>query len=137
VSEGRPLAVLNWLPSGHEADLRRRLAAGGFRSLDLDGTDVVSAATFLGAARAQLFGAEETANWSSFTDQIRNHPVVAGGERVAFVWSHADRMLESGLPDLVTALDILTGVARERYGLGSTFAVFLLGDGPNFAERRG
>lgn len=132
-SRTRPLAVLNWLPAEREVELRSQLEADGFRPIDLDGSDVVDAATFLAAAATQLFDGEETANWSSFNDQLRNHPVVGDGDRVALVWTHVDRMLASGLPDLVTALDVLAGVARERYELGGTFVVHLLGDGPNFA----
>jgi hypothetical protein len=132
-SRVRPLALLNWLPADREAELRSQLEADGFRAIDLDGSGAVDAATFRSAAATQLFDGEETANWSSFNDQLRNHPVVCDADRVALVWTQVDRMLTSGLPDLVTALDILAGVARERYGLGSTFVVYLLGDGPNFA----
>lgn len=125
------LAIVNWAASADLGDLRSLLATEGFAAAELSGGTVHDRDTFLVEASRSMLGGVEAHNWSSFGDLLR--PAVCElGTAVALVWTDAHRMLAGGLPDLVTALDLITGVARALYEQEHTLIVFLVGEGPNF-----
>jgi hypothetical protein len=127
------LAVLNYVPLARLDDLRAELHAARYQILGLDGVGVRDASGFFTAASAQLFTGERISNWDSFADMLANHATVIESPRTAFIWTEAQQMLDGRLRDLVTAANVLTGIARDAYADSRRFVTFLAGAGPNFA----
>ena len=125
---------MNYAPTERLDSVRSELRSAGYEVLDLNGAGVVNAPTFFAAASRQLFNGEPISNWDSFGDVLANSRTIVLSDRAALVWSHAHEMLTSGLRDLITATDVLTGISRLVYADDSRrFITFLIGDGPNFA----
>lgn len=77
-------------------------------------------------------------NWDALADSLFGGLDQLGETRVAFIWTHADNMLHSGLDDLLTAVicfdQIASVVATTEAGLSEPvkLLVFLVGKGANF-----
>ena len=80
---------------------------------------------------AEVLG-QPVGNWSALEDRLRLAIFEAPGEEYALLWTDAHRMLEGGLPGLVTAADLCYRMARTREDHGHRFRAFFVGDGPNF-----
>ena len=126
------LAVVNYVSGADHEQLMQRLEASGYKVIELPGEDVHDEASFMRAATEHLLGGYDALNWSRFEDSLGQLEWSHSERPVALVWTEVDRMLEGGLSDLVTALDIFTGFSRHRYKSDKIFVTFLLGEGPNF-----
>jgi hypothetical protein len=77
-------------------------------------------------------------NWDALTDSLFGGLDQLGEARVAFIWTHSDNMLHSGLDDLLTAVicfdQVASLVATTEASLSEpvNLLVFLIGKGANF-----
>ncbi|PYS30269.1 MAG: hypothetical protein DMF75_16190, partial [Acidobacteria bacterium] len=77
-------------------------------------------------------------NWDALTDSLWGGLAELGKERVALIWTNAQRMLEHGLQDLLIANGcfehIASTMATTKYGISRPImlVVFLVGEGNNF-----
>ena len=126
------LAVLNVAPQREHGALLDELEAAGFDVLTLDGSGASDAAGLFAAASEQLFHGEPAPNWDSFADVLINVVVGVEHDKIALVWTHADKLLEGRLVDLLTAADVLAGTARTSAEIRPTFVTFFVGDGDAF-----
>ncbi|MBW3602598.1 MAG: barstar family protein [Actinobacteria bacterium] len=126
------LAVTNYVAQGRLDELLTVLADAGFAIIELDGADVRDEASLLEQISAQVLDGEEVGNWDSLADVLRAHVWLLDDDRIALVWTHADRMLDGYLADLIVAADVLAGISRQLFADHRTFVTFLVGSGPNF-----
>lgn len=127
------LAVINYVASDDLDKLISFLGSHKHWVYKLDGKEISEKQSLLVQLSAALFGHQVVANWSSFEDLLYTWVNETSYPHLAIVWTDAHRMLEGGLGDLVTALDIMTRVARHYYEQEIDLVIFLIGDGPNFA----
>ncbi|MFN3653215.1 MAG: barstar family protein [Armatimonadota bacterium] len=127
----------------HSADLdalRSTLVARGFTLLELDGRQVRDKHSFLLQVRSDFPSPEglEPHNWDAFSDCLWLSLRELGAANVAVVWTQVERMLDGGLPDLLTAVSCLEQVAisvagtEEGFPRATALLIFLVGEGPNF-----
>jgi hypothetical protein len=139
------LKVLNFVDLRALPELEGFLKASGFRLLYLDGTHVTDRDSFLEQAAKSLPQPDDLVavhSWDAFEDSLANGLAAATDDRAAIIWTHAEKMLEGGLSDLVIITNILMDVARSfsipRPGLPHpsplAFCTVLAGVGLNFRE---
>lgn len=132
--------IINCVQSADEARLRVLLQSENVRIFVLQGAHVHDAASFLRQVGLDLPREPdlEPGNWDGFVDCLWGGLAELDSSHVAILWTDAHRMLEGGLPDLLTAISCFEQVARSLYAPESnlpspmTLQVFLLGDGTNF-----
>lgn len=124
-------------------DLNDFLASHQYHVFILDGAEVTDEASFFAKVGEQLpqdptLG--RCPNWDAFIDSVWGGLASLPEDRVALVWTHAERMLEQGLPDLLEAascFESLAGRLKSRVTDEGCFRpvvlnVFLVGTGDNF-----
>lgn len=126
------LAVINYVASTSLQELNDLLGAAQCGVVNLHGEMVRDKASLLAATSRQLFDGLDSHNWSALEDLLRNTVWKLDKKFVALVWTDAHQMLNGGLSDLITAVDIFTGLSRNLYKQDRVFVTFLVGDGPNF-----
>ena len=135
------LRVVNFVSSNSIANVRQFLNQNGFSIFELDGHNVVDAQSFFPAA-IRLFPQDPPlsgrVNWDAFLDSLWGGLDNLGEKRVAFIWTHAEKMLDHGLEDLFIAAEcfqqLASDVATDKYGISQPLEllVFLVGEGRNF-----
>lgn len=140
--DANTFSTMNLVADADHERLRHALDDEGFAVFTIDGTDVHDAESFFAAAIAGL-PTPPDARADDFT-VLRDHlrvglDALESGD-VAFVWRHADAMLEHGLPTLLDAVDTFVSLSRQVYSPARTnfshkirLLTFLSGSGPNFA----
>lgn len=135
------LRVINCVNSSSLQSLDRFLRESGFTVFELNGKQVEDAQSFFAESikilpqDPQLNG---NINWDAFTDSLWGGLANLGQDRVAIIWTNADRMLEHGLQDLLVASGcfehIASTMATTKYGLARPvqLLVVLVGEGNNF-----
>lgn len=126
------------------AELLAALEAQGYVILLLDGSAARGKDSLLDAfdRDVPVPGLKSAGSWDAFADCVWQR-VMEGeaGEAAALVWTHADRMLDHGLEDLLAAVTTLTRVSKQvesaaerepESGAPAAFRTFLVGAGPNF-----
>ncbi|MFN3254760.1 MAG: barstar family protein [Ilumatobacter sp.] len=110
------------------------LDRSGFALRSVETAGVSTAQEFIDRC-AETFGFP-SGGWDSFGDDMWNvlFPDDDEGDKVAFVWNHADALLDEGLDAMLHAVDVLAHTGRAAYADGVEIITFLLGDGPNFAR---
>jgi hypothetical protein len=126
------LAVLNYGNDSELQALHEQLTAAGYEVLELRGEPIRDGRSLFNAVSKDLLQGEPVENWSGLNDSLRNALLERRTDKIALVWTHVHQMLDGALPDLVTVLDLLTGISRELYSDNRSFVTFLLGEGPNF-----
>lgn len=133
--------LLSCVSEADMAELKALLDREHFALLEIDGTEVRDARSFFVQARKALpldpplSGA---VNWDAFSDSLWEGLDGLSKPRVALIWKAAHKMLDGSLPDLLTAADSLSGVARSVRDPSTGIAtptellLFLVGTGPNF-----
>ncbi len=121
------------------AELRRGLATLGFHLLSLRGEDMRGERDFLGACGNLLGGEPDVLSWDNFADSFLEI-LGFGPERVALIWSRADRLLQEDLHTFLMGVHLLKEVqyrmaVRKIRGAGVQFAFYLLGCGGSFDAR--
>lgn len=125
-------SALSFVSSHRSAEVDAHLQSRAGSVGRLDGAEVVDRESFFRQAARDLFDAP-VENWAQFEDRLRLSVMQAPGDEYAFVWTDVHRMLEGGLPTLVTVADICFTFARARASHGHRFRAFFIGDGPNFS----
>ena len=135
------LRVVNWVSQSSLKSSRRFLEQNGFRVFELDGQNVRDAQSFFDES-LKLFPFDPPLSgrlhWDAFQDSLWGGLADLGERHVAIVWTKAERMFESGLPDLFIVVDIIQNIASEigttEYGLSRPIdlVTFLVGEGDNF-----
>ncbi|SRR6266542_1030614 len=129
---------------GELASLRAMLITDGFRLFQLNGSNVHDRSTFLEEASRALPhepGVEVVSKWDALVDSLWGGLAIEETSNVTFLWTDAQRMLEHGLPDLLTAVSCLEHLARQVATPSAGFPravrliTFLLGEGDNFPRR--
>ncbi|TNF24440.1 MAG: hypothetical protein EP329_24940 [Deltaproteobacteria bacterium] len=128
------LSVLNYVALEDVEAARAALEAWGYAVVELDGAAVIDRDSLLRQATVDLPGFDEVEpiNWSGFDDALTGMVFEIDVPKLALVWRGAHRMLDGGLPDLMVAADVMTGVARLVYSQGAVFIIVLAGEGANF-----
>jgi hypothetical protein len=125
-------AVLNWVNAADAERLRAALRATDLHVVELNGSLVDDAPSLFAAFETLLGRGFAAGRWDALRDVM---PEIVGrtrSEDSCLVWDHADNMLHGGLPDLVTALDLLVETSRDFGTHNRRFVTYLLGEGPNF-----
>src|SRR6266404_6912964 len=135
--------VINCVSQEALARLRSFLNDNGFSIFELDGTKIDDAPSFFIESAKKLPqdpSLSGNVNWDAFIDSIWGGLAELGKERVAFIWTNDQRMLEHGLKDLLTANGCLEHIASTmnttKYGISRPvkLLVFLVGEGNNFKQ---
>jgi hypothetical protein len=122
-------------------ELHSTLARANFQIFELDGTGIFDKKSFFNRANIDLPhepGMITKESWDAFTDAIWGGVFSIMAVNIAVVWTHVEKMLVCGLPDLVTAIDCFKFLSSELEAYhdeaqqSRRFRVFLLGSGPNF-----
>jgi Barstar (barnase inhibitor) len=108
--------------------------------LRLDGADVHDKESLLRQAERDLPFPPDLPprGWDGFADGLWNGLAGLEATEVAIVWTHADRMLESGLEDLLVAARLLAslsaqvGTTERGFPRELVLRTFLAGAGANF-----
>lgn len=133
--------LLSCVSQADLSELKTLLDREHFTVLEIDGSEVRDARSFFIQATTALPlepPLSGVVNWDAFSDSLWQGLDGLAKPRVALIWTGAQQMLEGGLPDLLTAVDVLCDVARSvrdpLTGVATPTEVllFLVGLGPNF-----
>jgi hypothetical protein len=136
------LGVVTLVNQASQESLLQTLETWGERVFVLDGSNVHDGETFLAQAAHDLPLTQRAHyHWAGFPDDLWGWLLKVEDQDVSLVWSHADRMLDGGLADLLLAVECVSGVARQVYDPTESgfpremsLRLFLLGEGANFPE---
>lgn len=126
------LAVLNYGNNTEHQALGEQLVAAAYRVFELSGDSIRDRRSLFAAVSKDLLQGEPVETWSGLEDSLRNALLDCRELKLALVWTSTQQMLDGGLADLVTFLDILMRISRQFYSQNRLLVTFLLGEGPNF-----
>jgi hypothetical protein len=126
------LGVVNYGNDAEMQSLRDQLSAAGYRLLQLNAAEIKHLRSLFGAVSKDLLEGETVDNWDGLKDSLRNALLEIREPKIALLVTSTHQLLEGSLPELVTLLDILTGISRDLSKKNRVFLTFLLGEGPNF-----
>lgn len=136
ISEGPEprFSLMNYVASLDTESLIESLKGWGYNVVTLDGSKVRDKASLMAQATVDLpaFDEARPKNWAGFNDATGSMFFEFDESKIALVWTSAHTMLESGLADFVTAIDVFTTLARRGVDHDVTFLVFFTGEGLNF-----
>ena len=135
MAEQSEYAVTTYVNQADLDQLLARFEGSDYRVFVLHGDAVASKAALFAQAEKDLPLPEDYRrihNWSSFEDCLWNMVFNFDEERMAFIWTHVEQMLVSGLEDFTTAADVLITLARRVYEKQIDLSVFFVGEGANF-----
>jgi hypothetical protein len=121
--------------------LKCLLAENGFRIFELDGAsigDKISLFVKAGEHLPHENGLIARNSWDALIDTLWGGLAELNAERVAFIWTHAEKMLEHSLTDMLIANDcfqhLASEVATTEHGFPHPMLlkIFLVGVGENF-----
>ncbi len=137
--------VINLVSAQDLVILRKSLEEEGYYVLEIDGQNVADGESFFKAAaevlpaNPPLKGATGE-NWDAFEDSVWEGFSNLGKSKVVVIWTHADKILESGLGDLISICDCFFTLSRQlkdtKSGIEKPIEVkwILAGEGPNFSK---
>lgn len=140
-SDPADLPVVNCINSESLERLRQFLRQNNWRVFEIDGSDIEDKPSLLAKVADHLPHEPDLIardSWDAWVDTLWGGLAGLNEERVAFVWTHAERMLVRGLPDLLTAVECIQNLASDvstaDYGFPRPMLLrlFLVGEGDNF-----
>jgi hypothetical protein len=134
------LELINCVNQSALEEVDATLRTWGMRVFYLNGEGIIDKGTLLAQVERDLpmSAGLRPHNWDALVDCLQGGLNGLTDERVAIVWTHADRLLESDLQDFLIAIRSLTDVARHVYAGGAAFPhemalyIFLVGASSNF-----
>ncbi len=132
------LQLINFVSTPTAPPLLGALAAADYQVINLDGGTITDKSSLMTQAALDMpgFDVSRPQGWSGFEDAITTMLFALEARSVALVWHQAHRMLEGGLTDLITAIDIFTVQGRRIRGQRISFSAIFVGNGPNFPAWR-
>ncbi|HET9626572.1 MAG TPA: hypothetical protein VFP84_34655 [Kofleriaceae bacterium] len=126
-------SLYNVIASQDEATIVAKLSEDRFVLRRLDGANVRSAREYWDASAKHL--RHRIANgWDGYAEYLAEAvlPNDEEGNKIAFLWVHADLLISSDLRAFLSAFDVLITLGRAAYARGTEMLIFLLGDGAAF-----
>ena len=139
------LRIYNFVEDSYLNELKEELRQNEYYIYELNGKDITDARSLFAEIKKTLPQDPPLSgkvNWDAFLDSIWGGLDELGKEKVAIVWTNVENMLESSLPDLVTAIELFRDLALSvsnpdtRISVPVSLTIFLVGDGNNFSSNR-
>src|SRR5215813_5668018 len=145
ISSMDKLRIINFINQESLEHLRHYLEENHYHILELNGDTIKDKKSFFVEAIKKLPQDPPLhsppigqGNWDAFIDSSIGGLANLETEKVALIWTSVENMLESGLPDLIEAINCFRDACHEvtnaLYGFPRkmTLLTFLVGKGNNF-----
>jgi hypothetical protein len=96
--------------------------------------------TFRDAIPSEYWFPGGNRTWDGFSDSLNDVLLYHAGDRIALIWTSAEKMLEGKIPLLLYAAQVIDQVvasiqrAEPTWGRALWLRIFLVGEGPNFPQ---
>jgi hypothetical protein len=122
--------------------LEQTLTSRNIDILYIDGRSITDKASLWARIVVDLKGAEtmQPQGWDGFNDVLWQGLAAHKADRVALIWTHAERMIEPSFNDFLVAMivfaDIIRAVQTTRHGFPQAMhlQLFLMGEGQMFPQ---